>query len=249
MRRWWLVIALLLSLGLNLGILAAVAARRAGGPPRPKPPAEITNPGADPMPRLPRLADRLGLEGEERRKFIDIQWSLFQETSRLRLQLGEIHREVRRETTSETPDRAKIERLLNESSGVYLNLEKTLVKHVLATRDLLGPDKEREYLDLVGRLRVPNGPGPGMGLQGQEPRRPRQDGQEPFPGRFEDGRPRRDGRFRGGPGGRFGEGPPPREGEGPPPRFEEGGPEDFGGPPPEGEGPPPPTSLSSPPTP
>lgn len=226
MRRWWLVIALLLSLGLNLGILAAVAARRGGGPPRPRPAGpEMANPGpgGDPLPRLPRLADRLGLEGEQRRKFLDIQWNLYQETSRLRLQLGEVHREVRREATREQPDRRKIDQLLNESARIYLALERTLVKNVLASRDLLGPNKEKEYLELVGRLRVPN-PGGGMGMQEQgEPRGPmgrrRMDDRRP-------GERLRDRRFRD----RFGEGPPPR--------FEDRGPEDGG--PPEGEGPPPP---------
>ena len=64
MKRWWLVIALLLSVGLNLGILGAiVAVRRAPqpGPREPRPGAEAVNPAADPLPRLPRLADRLGL--------------------------------------------------------------------------------------------------------------------------------------------------------------------------------------------
>src|SRR5215210_2496389 len=56
----------------------------------------MSNPANDPLPRLPRFADRLGLEGEERRKFLDIQWSLFQETSRLRLRMGEVHPDPRR---------------------------------------------------------------------------------------------------------------------------------------------------------
>ena len=98
MRRWWLVIALLLSVGLNVGILAAIAARRinlaagAGA----KQPGAVNQP-PDPLPRLPQLANRLGLEGEERRKFLDIQWNLYQETSHLRLQLGETHRNLRHE--------------------------------------------------------------------------------------------------------------------------------------------------------
>ena len=101
MRRWWLVIALLLSVGLNVGILAAVATRRfgPGGPGgQGAKQAGAANQPADPLPRLPQLANRLGLEGEERRKFLDIQWNLYQETSHLRLQLGETHRNLRHDT-------------------------------------------------------------------------------------------------------------------------------------------------------
>jgi heavy-metal resistance protein len=164
-RRWWLVIALLLSVGLNLGILAAIAARRAGPPPQRPPKEDLPNPpaGGDPLALLPRLADRLGLEGEDRRKFLDIQLDLYRETSRLRVQLGEVHREVRREMTRDQPDRQRVERLLSGSAQTYLALERSLATHVLSTRDLLDADQRRQYLALVGRLRVAN-PGPGLGM-------------------------------------------------------------------------------------
>jgi len=165
MSRWWLVIALLLSVGLNVGILAAIGARRAAMPPQEArlqnqaDPAKPAN--NDPVPRLARLADRLKLEGESRRKFLDIQWNLYQETTRLRLDLGEVHRALRRELTRPDPDRQRVEGLLAESSRLYLALERSLVNNVFATRELLGPEKEAEYLKVVGRLRVPN-PGPGL---------------------------------------------------------------------------------------
>ena len=175
MRRWWLVIALLLSVGLNVGIFAVIAMRRLAMRPKgPKPPAAMVNPAADPLPRLPKLADRLGLEGEERRRFLDIQWNLYQETSHLRLQLGEVHRDLRRELTRPAPDKAQVDRLLAESARIYLALERSLVDNVLATRELLGPDREKEYLRLIRQIRVPNpggfgrGPGLGQGAAGQE---------------------------------------------------------------------------------
>lgn len=174
MRRWWLVIALLLSVGLNVGIFSIIAARRLNASLKgPKPPAGqagMTNPAADPLPRLPKLADRLGLEGEERRRFLDVQWNLYQETSHLRLQLGEVHRDLRRELTRSAPDKTQVDRLLAESARIYLALERALVNNVLATRELLGPDREKEYLKLIGQLRVPNpggfGRGPGLGQGG-----------------------------------------------------------------------------------
>ena len=135
MKRWWLVILLLLSVGLNLGILAAIAAKRAQRPePREPRPAEVLNPTADPLPRLPRLADRLGLEGEKRERFIDIQWELFQKTARLRLRRGEVHRELKREVTRDEPDRQKVDQLLKESARIYGAMERALVDSVLKNR-------------------------------------------------------------------------------------------------------------------
>ena len=176
MKRWWLVIVLLLSLGLNVGILAAVAVRRLGpGGPGAKPPGAVNQP-PDPLPRLPQLANRLGLEGEERRKFLDIQWNLYQETSHLRLQLGETHRNLRHELIQPQPDQAQVDRLLEDSSRTYLALEKSLVSNILATRDLLGPEKEKQYLRLIGQLRIPNpgGFGPNAGFGAGKQQRPGQ---------------------------------------------------------------------------
>src|SRR6185312_849142 len=146
MERGWLVIVLLLSPGLHVGILAAVAARRLGpGGAGAKAPGAANQP-PDPLPRLPQLANRLGLEGEERRRFLDVQWNLYQETSHLRLQLGEVHRDLRRELIRPEPDKAQVDRLLAESARIYLTLERALVNNVLATRERLGPDREKEYL-------------------------------------------------------------------------------------------------------
>lgn len=215
MRRWWLVIVLLLSVGLNLGILGAIVAARRGPRPEPREPrpaAEAMNPAADPLPRLPRLADRLGLEGEERRKFIDIQWDLFQKTARLRLQRGEVHRELKRELTGGEPDRQRVDQLLNESARIYRAMERALVDSVLASRGLLDPEQEREYLRFVGQLRVPPNAGGGLGMQGQRPGPQRPRGDRPFRDRLQERRMR--GRF---PEDRFPEGPPPEDGRRPPP--------------------------------
>jgi len=210
MRRWWLIIALLLSVGLNLGILVAIGARLATRPrpPAPRPERQEGNPQGDPVQRIARLADRLKLEGEDRRKFVDLQWTLFQDTTRLRLQLAEVHRELRRGLARGDADRQRIDGLLAESSRLYLALERALVDNVYATRELLGPEKEREYLKMIGRMRVPS-PGPGIAnpAAGPPPRRPVLD-------RF---RERRRERLEE----REGEGPPPEGEEGPPPGEEE----------------------------
>lgn len=234
MIRWWLVIALLLSVGLNVGILATIAAHRPGPPParEGRPPQGGQNPAnpanIDPVPRLGRLADRLKLEGDQRRKFLDVQWNLYQESTRQRLQMNEVHRELRRELTRPTPDRQRVEALLKESAGIHMALERALVSNILSTRELLGPEKEKEYLKIIGRLRLPN-PGPGVGTPGAPPPKRR-------PGILDRFRQRRMERMEQ----REGEGPPP-EGEG-----DEEGPPPDGQRPPEGEGPPPPLALISP---
>jgi Heavy-metal resistance len=169
-RRWWLVIALLLSVGINIGLLAAVIVRRldvraAGEKERPGPPEAGVS--GDPLPRVVRLADHLELEGEPRRRFIDLQVRFFQETLRLRLEMGELRRELRRELVSRDPDPERVERLTRESSRIHLALEVATTRNVLATREILDPRQERQYLRILSRLR-PAGP---RGLLGPGPER------------------------------------------------------------------------------
>jgi Spy/CpxP family protein refolding chaperone len=165
-RRWWVVIALLLSLGVNLGLVAAVATRRiAARPERP----DLQRQKGEPLPRFRRLADRLGLEGEQRRRFLDLQGQLFEETVRVRLRQAESQREVRRELVSREPDRERIDALLRQAARDYLTLEQALAKNIVATRAILSPAQEEEYLRIVSRMRPP-GPG-GFGPQQQPPRR------------------------------------------------------------------------------
>lgn len=170
MRRWWLVIALLLSLGVNLGLVAAVAARRFAA--RPAPDAEapgLQRPEGEPLPRFRRLADHLGLEGEERREFLDLQGQLFEETVRVRMRQAENQREVRRELVSREPDQERIDALLQQSAQDFLTLEQALARNIVATREILSPRQEREYLRIISRMRPP-GAG-GFGPQQQPPRR------------------------------------------------------------------------------
>jgi Spy/CpxP family protein refolding chaperone len=170
-RRWWVIIALLLSLGVNLGLVAAVATRKIAARPdgpgveRPRP----QDLGGEPLPRFRRLADHLGLEGEQRRQFLDLQGQLFEETVRVRMRQAESQREVRRELVSREPDQERIDSLLQQSARDFLTLEQALAKNIVATRAILSPEQEEEYLRIVSRIRPP-GPG-GIGPQQQPPRR------------------------------------------------------------------------------
>lgn len=181
MRRWGLALALLLSLGMNIGILATLAFRQAAPPERPRPeePRPIPPDAAKEMtpPRATRLADRLGLEGEQRRRFLRVQGRFFAETVRLRMDQAEAFRELRRELAAPAPDRRKIEELTRASARAHLALQQAMARNVIATRELLDPDQERLFLDIISRL----GP-PGLRDTPQTPRRPF------FPPR----RPRRD---------------------------------------------------------
>jgi len=181
-RRWWLVIGLLLSVGVNAGVLATLAAHRFGAEKQPKPqkPAEkpipLPNvPNAQPgePQRIIRLADRLGLEGEQRKRFIRLQGSFFAETVRLRTEQAETQRELRRVLAAPQPDRQRIESLLQESGRSFVELERAMAENVMSSRRLLNPEQEREFLRLVASLR-PFGGGGGGGLgqgqrQGQRP--------------------------------------------------------------------------------
>jgi hypothetical protein len=223
-KSWWLVIALLLSLGINAGILAVVAANRLGRKPA-KPAIEQPLPppvaGETPQ-RAIRLADRLGLEGEQRRRFIARQSSFFIETVQLRTAMAETQRELRRELTAAEPNPARIDALLNDSARSFRGLEQAMARNVVESRRLLNADQEKEFLQFVALLRPP---GLGDGRQ----RRPRRDAEldpemregprgpegrdEPPPER-----PRRPWRDQGPPGDRPPppDGPPPDGADGPP---------------------------------
>jgi Spy/CpxP family protein refolding chaperone len=227
-KRWWLVIVLLLSLGVNVGIVAALVGHRWAGEATPKGgdkeaerlPEE--RPGPQPggqneeVPqRIVRLANQLGLEGDQRKKFISLQGSFFADTLRLRTDQAETQRELRRALGAPVPDQARIDSLLQESGNTFTALEKAMTTNVLESRKLLKPDQERKFLKLLARLRLGPGPGGQGGGQGQpEPQgRPRR--QQPPPP------------------------PPPPQREGPPPQDDMDGPSDRppGGP--EAQEPPP----------
>ncbi len=159
MRRWWLLLALLLSTGVNLGVLGVLLLHR----PRPLP-AEDLEP-----PRLQlgvqRLVDHLGLEGEERERFLTYQRQFLEATRGGRLQMAELHRALRQELARPEPDRAEIDRLLAESRETFATMERSMTEAVLGSRQLLDPQQDRAYLRFLERVvpapgagRAPRGP-------------------------------------------------------------------------------------------
>lgn len=176
MKRWWLVIALLLSLGLNVGILLTLAVDRhatAGHPAwwgrgrpgmeRPGPPGG-ERPGS---PRLERLAGELGLQGEARERFVAIQRHFFEAAVAAHRRRMGLQRQLREELTAPAPDRQRVEKLVEALGENQLAFEKAFTASVLDTRELLDPEQERRYLRFLGRLRGVLGEGPpGGGLHG-----------------------------------------------------------------------------------
>ena len=172
MKRWWLMIALLLSVGVNVGILATLAfqGRSPGsgatdGGTEALPTGEIGAGGAeDPAPRperqppvIRRMADELGLEGEKRAAFIDVQRAFFEQTLGARSRMARLQREIRREVTSEDPDREALDRLLVELSTAHTDLERAFVTNLLDSRELLDREQERRFMHFLRRLRQVRG--------------------------------------------------------------------------------------------
>jgi hypothetical protein len=146
-RRWWLTIALLLSLGVNAGILAVIVLGRLL-PERAAPRAAARGAGVE------RLADRLGLAGEERHRFVALQERFLLDTREQRQRLAGLRRELRRRLVERHPDERRIEELVGEMSAATSALDRALVRLVLDSRKLLGPRQQREYFRFLARLRM-----------------------------------------------------------------------------------------------
>lgn len=169
MKRWWLMIALLLSVGINVGILATLAFqarsggdREAGDPTR----TDAVDNGVSEDPRvregrLPpvirRMADELRLEGEKRAAFIEVQRTFFEQTLAARSRMARMQREIRGEVTSEDPDRDALDRLLVELSAAHTDLERAFVTNLLDSREFLDSEQEKRFMHFLRRLRQVRG--------------------------------------------------------------------------------------------
>ncbi len=207
MSRRWLGLALLLSLGVNGGILATLAvehlrtkprgpAREVAGPP----PAPTSGPGSEasagpgpeelPPPedgagppgrpaaegdlpqgmerRLGELARDMGLEGDRRTRFLGIQRRFFRAARPAHDRGMDLQRDLRRELSSPQPSRERLTEILDRLEDTRKELDSAFVETVLATREILGPEQERQYVQFLGRLRSvsegrPGGPPPRNG--------------------------------------------------------------------------------------
>lgn len=164
MRRGWLVVALLASLGLNLGLVGVQLLRArlpaASGGERPE--LGGPDPGA-------RLAERLRLEGDERERFLGLQRRLAQAVREERGRIGRLRHELRAELIATEPDRARVDRLLDEIAAHQRALDRAFADNVLDSRGQLSGRALRAYLVFVERFAQQRPP------EGGEPLRERLD--------------------------------------------------------------------------
>lgn len=172
MRRWWLWIVLLLSLGVNAGILLTLAlsggssTQDEGRPGYDRRPVRErswrSEDGPDSRPDgrrhgeeriLERLAERLELEGEQRERFFELQRGFFRQAFGSRQQGRRLQRELGMQLSAPEPDRQRIEELIDEQVENRRAMDRVLAETVLATRDLLDEPQESAYLDFLQRLR------------------------------------------------------------------------------------------------
>lgn len=167
MRRQWIFLALLLSLGVNCGLIGMGIARHRMEVQRERDPRPPGREGA-------RLADRLALAGEARESFLRLQRELGERVHAGRRQIDEARRDLRRELISPVPDRERVEALLGELNRAQDALDRAFVANILAAREVLDGRAEREYLQFVERF--------GAAVAGPRPPGPPLDRLRPRPG-------------------------------------------------------------------
>lgn len=176
MRRWWLLVALLLSLGVNVGVLATLGAQRfREEPPRVEAPEDPESPRPE---QLRHLGRRLDLEGEELERFVSLHQEFLRSSRATRERWQGVKREVRHRLAAHDPEMEAIEPLLEEMAAAYLELERGLAAHILVAREMLDGEAERRYVHFVSRLGTEppgarRGPGRGPPRRNRPPGAPR----------------------------------------------------------------------------
>lgn len=168
MKRWWLVVALALSLAVNLGVLVTLTASRwiDGKPRREWPRAAAWEEWAHgprglhggprhhrPPRELARLVDRLDLEGAPRERFLELQRELLIATLEGRQRRRGLEAELRQELAAAAPDQARIEEILVALGEAYVVQERALARTILGSRELLDDEQEQLYLAVLAHLR------------------------------------------------------------------------------------------------
>ena len=176
MSRRTLGFVLLLSLGVNLGLLAAVGLQLWSDRRAPSVEEVVEEPAAletgalldeerfrvETAPvrrRAAALADELGLEGERRDRFVAVQRRFLEGTWIERRRVLGLQLRLRRELGAPRPDQRTVDELIDQLAAARRELDRGLARTVFETRELLEPEEERLYLRFLDELR----PGPGGG--------------------------------------------------------------------------------------
>lgn len=148
MKRSWLVVVLLLSVGINIGIVTMIALSRAKAPQHWPERIEQTD-----GPPIGRLAMRLGLEGEQRERFVAQQRRFFESFQQVRMELEVTRQQLRGEVGARDPDPERIDELLRQSAELTAALDRLFIDNVMTTRQMLDRRQERLYFGFLDRLR------------------------------------------------------------------------------------------------
>lgn len=182
-KPWLLGLALFLSVGFNLGLLASRWLPAAG--PRPSAEGSVQDQGSETGPRaenlasgeatvrargpevdrlegtwppplrrmVVRMADELELTGDQRQAFFDLERNFFERTLRQRKQVRMLQGQLRRALGSEPADPDEARRILEHLIEAQRELEQTFVDHVFAARELLDRRQMARYRRFLGHLR------------------------------------------------------------------------------------------------
>lgn len=102
-------------------------------------------------PRLPEVIERLGLKGPQRLRFTRLHQRLSRLVRESLRQIESGRRELYREMTAASPDRERIDTLLDELARASARIDRAFVETALESRRLLDPRQERLYLRFLAR--------------------------------------------------------------------------------------------------
>ncbi|MCH9650505.1 MAG: periplasmic heavy metal sensor [Deltaproteobacteria bacterium] len=143
MKRWWLILVLALSLGVNLGIVSTLVIRHW----TPKPPA-VNNPGR----ALEQLVEQLDLDGEPRARFVTIQKDFYEQARRNHRRQRAAQQRLKRLLSAPNPDRQRIEGAIDELSLLYGERHRLLAEAVLRSSKILNRRQLNVYRRFLGRV-------------------------------------------------------------------------------------------------
>ena len=153
MNKPWLWIVLLLSLGVNIGILATVGVARFRPEPRWDRPDQASHGGGRfPAHVVERMANALELEGENRDSFMDIQGDFFGVIAEHRQGLHAMRREFRVQLMDDDPSPERIDQLIEKIGETQKSLDSLTAKMILQSREVLEPQQQHRYFQFLHRL-------------------------------------------------------------------------------------------------
>ena len=152
MKRSWMVVALLLSVGVNIGILATIGVNRARAD-RPAGSRADRWEGERRASRVLGLAERLKLDEETKPVFFEQHRQFFDSLQSIRREIGETKEMLRREVGSPSPDPERIDALLARSAELNARMERAFVDNVFAVRQILDEEQQEAYLRILQRGR------------------------------------------------------------------------------------------------